>query len=261
MSKTLILSDIHFCRNHASVRCARKFRPLWKGCTALVLNGDTVEAHDSRTASLSSKETESLLSMAEQDGLQATLICGNHDPAISDTDYLWFCNERVLVFHGHAGFPQIAPWSWRAKYVEQARRRYIRDSGDGFEEQLLAVKKASLDAVNGKFREFRPTPLHMISLAIPASIKVFSSWLSFPTLISNWAEAYAPTASFIVTGHTHHAGIWKRKNRTIINTGCYGFPSHPRAVYIEKDVLSVYKIDVRGEQYTLGKRYASWDLR
>lgn len=261
MSKTLILSDLHFSKSSSSITSAEQLRPLWSGFDALVLNGDTTEAHQNCWSDESKRHTETLIKLSETDGVKTTLICGNHDPIVSETESLWFCNKRVLVFHGHAAFPQITPWNWRSKYIAKARKKYLSKSGDGFDEQLAAVRKASFDVVSGAFKSLRPSLPHMLSLALPAAFQVFYSWWRFPTLVSNWVEQYAPTATYIITGHTHHAGIWKRNNRIVINTGCFGFPSHPRAVVIENDEITVYRLQLNSGSYSLGRVCGSWNTQ
>ena len=261
MSKTLILSDIHFCRPRSSEVTPEQLRPLWSGCDALVLNGDTTEAHAKSTSSASKQNTETLIELASHDGVQTTLICGNHDPVVSEIESLWFCDKRVLVFHGHAAFPTITPWNWRSKYIAEVRSNYLAENGDGFEEQLAAVRMASFDAVSGAFSAHRPSMPHMLALGPPAAFRVFYSWWKFPSLLTAWVEKYASTASCIITGHTHHAGIWKRNNRVIVNTGCFGFPSHPRAVVIEGQQITVYRLRLMNGNYSLGRVCASWNVR
>ena len=185
------------------------------------------------------------------------LLTGNHDPnnGINST---WLCNETILVTHGHVALKGVAPWSWRSKYIEEARKYYLQNSGDGFTEQLEATQKASFDAATGEFKKYSPSTIKLFLIAFPAIIQVLLSWVKFPRLMANWAMTYAPSAKFIVTGHTHHAGIWKCNDMTIINTGCYGFPSHPRAVIVDESKIEVYKIQQSGDLFSLGQRLRSW---
>jgi predicted phosphodiesterase len=261
MSRTLILSDIHFCRKPSKVTSGKQIRALWEGCDTLVLNGDTTETHSIRYSDESKKLTRELVDLAKKDGVTTRLICGNHDPLVSETDYLWFCNNQVLVFHGHVAFPNVAPWSWRAPFVLKARQAYLEESGDGFLEQLIALRKASHDSASGKFSTDRPSTVKMLLLGLPATFRIFQGWWKFPSLISNWVEQYAPSANYIITGHTHHAGIWKRNGRVIVNTGCFGFPTHPRAVIIEDSNIAVYRLRISNGVYSLGRVCDSWNAR
>jgi predicted phosphodiesterase len=259
MSKTLILSDIHFCKWSTSVESIDQLQPLWQGCDELVLNGDTSEMHSAGHAAQSNEMTNALVEVASNDNVKTTLICGNHDPAISDVEHMWFCDKKILVFHGHASFKSIAPWSWRSKYIARSRDAHLGSSGNGLEEQLSAVRSASIKAATGEFSTHRPNPLHMMMLGPAAVFHILSGWKRFPSLTARWADKFAPSASFIITGHTHHAGIWNRGGRTIINTGSFGFPSHPRAVLIDGKSIVVYKIVKQDDRFKLGSVLQSWD--
>jgi len=227
----------------------------------VVLNGDTAEAHAAHLSEESKQLASELIALATNDGVHTTYICGNHDPIESDHDFMWFCENRVLVFHGHAAFKTLAPWSWRSKFIASVRKKYLQESGDGFHEQLAAVRKASFDAASGVFESSRPSKVRMAMLGIPAAIQVLLGWQQFPSLTSRWVDQYAPSAKFVVVGHTHHAGIWKRNGRVIINTGCFGFPSHPRAVVIDNDELTVYRLRFTDGHYSLGNVCSSWNVR
>lgn len=259
MSRTLILSDIHFCRWSTKIQSIDQLQPLWQGCDSLVLNGDTAEMHSPKHAKKSKEMARSLVDAAIDDGLKATLICGNHDPSISGVDYLWLCDKRVLVIHGHASFKGVAPWSWRSKHIARSRQEQLESGGDGFEEQIAAVRTASIQAATGAFANHRPGPVHMAMLGFPAVFHILLGWWRFPSLTTQWAQRFAPSAKYIITGHTHHAGIWNRNGRIIINTGCFGFPSHPRAVVIDGERIVVHKIVKRDNDYSLGPVLGSWD--
>lgn len=259
MHKTLILSDIHFCRWSTTVKSIEQLQPLWRSCDELVLNGDTTEMHSISHAKSSNEMTTSLIEAAKNDDVQTTLICGNHDPAISDIQHMWFWDKKILVFHGHAVFKGVAPWSWRGKYIARCRDEQMRNSDMGINEQLAAVQIASAKAAMGEFSNHRPNPIHMAMLGLPAIFHIFASWLQFPTLVGYWADQFAPNAKYIITGHTHHAGTWHRDGRTVINTGCFGFPSHPRAVLIDEASIAIYKIVKQNNRFSLGPVIQSWD--
>ena len=261
MSKTLILSDLHFGRPSFTITSASQLQTLWKGCDTFILNGDTTEIHSSKNSKHSAEFTSELINLANKDGVQTTLLCGNHDPNCSETDWRWFWDKTILVFHGHVAFAGIAPWSWRSKYIQERRNEYILKSGDGFVEQLSAVRKASFDAASGAFNIHRPKLPQMLMLGFPAVMHVLYGWWKFPSNISHWVSTYAPSAKYIITGHTHHAGNWKRNGRVIINTGCFGFPSHPRAVIIDDEKITVYRLQLSNNNYSLGQVCSSWYAR
>ncbi|MGY8752957.1 MAG: metallophosphoesterase family protein [Phycisphaerales bacterium] len=260
MSRTLILSDIHFCKRGSSVNSVEQLRPLWQGYDELILNGDTSELHCAQHTEKAEEAVAAIKAMTDEDDVQLTLICGNHDPTISDLEHKWYCNKQVLVFHGHAPIFGGAPWSWRYKHFAESHASQLQGTGDGFDEQLSAVRTASIQSATGEFNEHKPSTFRLSLLVIPSIIKILKCWKRYPTYVSKWANQFAPTAKFIITGHTHHAGIWNREDKVIINTGCYGFPSHPRAVEIDGNKITVYKIYKRKHVYTLGSECASWKV-
>jgi predicted phosphodiesterase len=258
MSKTLILSDIHFNHRSSSVRCVEQLRPLWKGFDAVILNGDTSELHCSGLKEQSKLAVEKIKQLTNEDGVKLSLICGNHDPAISELQHLWFHNNQTLVFHGHAPIKGLAPWSWRYKYIVKSINDYIEKSGDGFLEQLAAARQASITAATGGFNNYRPNLFHMLMLSAPASFQVLRCWWKYPSDVATWVSSYAPSAKFVITGHTHHAGVWQQSGLTILNTGCYGFPSHPRAVVLDGNTITMQKVHKRNKCYALGGVCESW---
>ncbi len=259
MAKTLILSDIHFCKWSSTVTSVHQLRPLWKGFDALILNGDTSELHSAKHSKASMLAADEIKTTTRDDGVHLTMICGNHDPTISNTEYVWFHNKKTLVFHGHAPIKGVAPWSWRCKHIAEKNKQHLINADDVFEEQLQATRIGSTLAATGAFKQHRPKSLHMLMLSIPAVYKILRCWWSYPSLVAKWAEQYAPSARLVITGHTHHAGIWNRNGIIIINTGCFGFPSHPRAVIIDDDSIIVKRLSKRGGVYELGRVCESWN--
>jgi len=264
MSKILILSDIHFCKNGSSVQSYESIRSLWVGFDTLILNGDTAETLSSTLADPSIQLTESLVDAATEDGLQVILLGGNHDPDISNCDHVYLLNEKILVFHGHVAFQGVAPWSWRSPHIQQLRKDHIRSRGDGFMAQLEAVRAASSSVRMKVFEKNRPSYFGLLMFAIPSMFQVLRGWVVFPSLISDWVNAYSPQSSVIITGHTHRPGIWKRGNKTIINTGCFGlrgFPARPKAVVVEGQQISLFTLQKRGGAYGLGRQDLSFELK
>ncbi|MAI66456.1 MAG: hypothetical protein CMJ26_01095 [Phycisphaerae bacterium] len=259
MRRTLILSDIHFCKRGSTVTSVEQLQPLWQGYDELVLNGDTSELHCAQHTEKAGQAVESLKKMTAKDNVELTIICGNHDPTISDIEHKWFCDKKVLVFHGHAPIVGGAPWSWRYKHFAESSNKQLQETGNGFDEQLSAVRTASIQSATGAFNEHRPSLFRLALSIAPAIIKIVKCWKRYPTVVSMWADTFAPSAKCIITGHTHHAGIWKREGKTIINTGCFGFPSHPRAVEISGTKITIYKIKKNNGAYGRGPVCASWD--
>ncbi|HIN84426.1 MAG TPA: hypothetical protein EYM90_05965 [Phycisphaerales bacterium] len=261
MCKTLILSDIHFCKRGSTVHSIEQLRPLWQGFDEVVFNGDTTELHCEKYTGLAKQANNRLKELTKEDGVQLTMICGNHDPTVSKIEHKWYWDDKILVFHGHAPIFGGAPWSWRYKHFAKSYEEQLQQSGNGFNEQLSAIRVASIQAASGEFSHHKPSHLHMLLLIAPAIFKILKCWKRYPTLVAMWTKQFAPSATYIITGHTHHAGIWERDGKVIINTGCFGFPSHPRAVVLDDDTLTVHTIKKRNGSYVLGGVCSSWNAR
>jgi len=250
----LILSDLHLGRQPDRAT-ADMMRPLWKGSQHVIINGDVAELYDPRYIESAEVQTLRLQDLCEQDGVTLTLLAGNHDPDVTDQRYLLMADDKILVTHGDSVDPAIAPWCSTAPVMRAAFDRTIAsfpvESHEHLETRLAATRSAALakwdlikdDLHSVGFRRMLRRPW--------AFAQVLNYWYRFPDESVKFLARYAPSASVMITGHTHRQGIWKRGERTIINTGGFAFPAHPRAVTLEGNSLAVHRIDRRGDSYHL----------
>ena len=256
MSKTLILSDIHFSKPSSSALSPQMFTPLFNEIDALILNGDTAETLSEQMSAPSVAMTEELISLASRSGVEVELITGNHDPDISKTHHVHAFEDRVLVMHGHAVLDGVAPWSWRSKHIKKmVSDRLIPASLD---EVLELITEVSQQVGTDSIESNKPSTLKMASLAVPAVFHILKSWFNFPTLTYNFLKRYSPHTKVCVTGHTHRKGVWKRDDVVIINTGCFGryaFPSKPLAVILDDKnrTVKVHPIKTISGEFELAK--------
>lgn len=260
MSSILVLSDLHLCKWLSNVSDVSQLRTLWRGFDELILNGDTEETYSSRNSVKSKMATAKLIKIAEDDGLKVRILNGNHDPMISDNHYYSSHNDTVLIFHGHAIFPEVAPWTWYGKTIASHRRKLINELGDSFESQLLATQLASEKSASGGKNKNKPTRLTLPIRVVWCVHRILRAWKDFPKLSADWIASYAPTSKFVVVGHTHRAGIWEIDGRVYINMGCFGFPSHPLAVVIENNTLRCFRVLKKNNSFYLGQDLGSWQL-
>lgn len=255
--RVVILSDLHLGRTHFSAGSAAALRPLWQGATRLILNGDTAEVHHPRNWSIAARQVLQLFDLCEADGVELTLISGNHDPFISDQRALTLADGQVFVTHGDVLHPAVAPWSPRAARMRevfaQAMASLAGESRSELERHLEASQHAShaewqaLEQQAGK-SSFRAMLLHPWSF-----IASLHYWQQYPGLAAAFAAQHAPEAKFIITGHTHCSSVTQIKGRTIINTGGFGMHRKPLAVVIERDAVRVHTIIRTGETFAMTK--------
>ena len=255
-SHTLILSDLHLGRpSHAAIS-ADALRPLWQGFERLILNGDIAEVHHPEHRVKAAWQAMRVIDLCEEDGIELVLLSGNHDPFISDHRKLSLANGQLFITHGDVFLPAVAPWSPNASKLKKANREALAaleiDALDDLERRLKAAQHAShaewddLEAQNQHSTIFS-------MLTRPWSVfQVLWHWRQFPKIVSEFAATHDIESKYIVTGHTHHQGIWTVDDRVIINTGSFGFPGKPLGVALRESVLSVHDIHARdGERYEL----------
>lgn len=259
--RTVILSDTHLGRPVRGGQSPNALRPLWRGASHLILNGDTAELADVKYRVAAAGHVIAIQQMCEEDGVELTLLPGNHDPMIAERRYLELCGGEVFVTHGDALHPAISPWTAHRHDL----RRFHAYTLASLEGEAAERLEARLDAAGyashftwddwywheheshgGRLRK---------RLAHAAKIaRVLWYWQTLPHRAARFARAFAPEARFFVFGHIHRAGVWKRGRQVLINTGSYDFPVNPRAVVIEGGELRVHRVESRGETFELAER-------
>jgi predicted phosphodiesterase len=264
--RIVILSDTHLGKPSGGAVSAEALRPLWAGADRLVINGDIAEVHDATLRVAAAREVLLVEQMCEDDGVELTLISGNHDPLITDRRSLELCDGEVYLTHGDVLHPAISPWTGHRSRLRLLNDRTHgalspreRKSHDG---HLAAAQYASHFTWDEMSRnhevQHRSLPRRVIDLAVKAG-RVFWYWYTLPRTASKFAKKYAPDSRFFIFGHIHRAGVWRFGERVVINTGAYGFPFRPHAVVIQGGTLTVWPIVYHEDdsQYGLGKRPVS----
>lgn len=256
--RTVILSDLHLGRPYGSAGEASRLRPLWQGATRLIINGDVAELHHPHYREVAHEQVRRLSELCDQDGVTLTMLSGNHDPFLTERRHLFLENGRVLVTHGDALHPAIAPWSVDAKTIRQAYEQAYAKVHPEHREKLEEILKVSEVAAMSTFmpENFRDrhgglTEMLKRPWMIP---QILLYWKTIPRLADDFVQAHAPESHFFIFGHTHRHGIWHRDNRVIINTGCFGFPARPLAVVIDHPRLAVMNIRKQADHFTLDPR-------
>lgn len=264
--RVVIISDTHFGRPHAAARSAVALRPVWRGASQLIINGDVAEVHHPKHWSKAARMTLQLHDCCEADDVKLTLISGNHDPYISDIRHYWLASMQVLVTHGDVLHPAVAPWSPVAGRIKQAYQFAYDAAVDGtrshLERRLQAAQHAAANVeIENMAREAGRSSIFGMLVRPWAIARVLWYWRTFPRLAAKFMNDHAPDSRFAVIGHTHFPGVWHVSQRVIINTGSFGFPGSPLAVVVEPGSLTVWPIEYKNEEYRLAaKPKASFEL-
>jgi hypothetical protein len=73
-------------------------------------------------------------------------------------------------------------------------------------------------------------------------LQIFHSWAGTPARAEALARVFRPRARFILIGHTHFSGCWRRGPRMVINTGSFLPLSGRMAIDIQGESLTVRSI-------------------
>ncbi len=264
-----ILSDIHLGHGASRVEDASQLRPLLRGAGTVVFNGDSVEQRFLSDRPQAARHFEALRRACEEEGASPIFLTGNHDPIISTSGHLDLCGGAVLVTHGDIIFHDISPWSPESEVLGEAHSRELAaldsDALRDFEQRLAANKRAALalELHPSTLRSGRPARiLTILREAWPPwrPLQIIRCWMVAPGHADQVARVFRPRARFVIIGHTHYSGVWRRGGRVIINTGSFLPLSGLCAVELEEKNLTIRAIHLRRGRYSLGPATARFDV-
>jgi predicted phosphodiesterase len=235
----LVLSDLHMGLPGAPTPSS--IEPLLAGAEELILNGDAAEEASPRFAARAAAMLAELGDRCGRRGVRLVRIEGNHDPGSGEL-HAWRAEGAVLVTHGHAFHPAIAPWVPHARRLAEAFRAHHDSRPDMPEpERSLAAARAASLAERG-IEEARAPLAELAAMAMRpwAFPQVIGWWRIFPELSARFLERAAaarrgaghPEPLAVVSGHSHKGGAWQVRGRLVVNTGSFTFPGRPHAATI-----------------------------
>lgn len=243
---TLIISDTHLGRPGKAT--AEALRPIWQGVDELVINGDAAEVQIPWLRGAAVRELDRLDDLTRRDGVSLTLISGNHDAYLTDRRYLHLAGGEVLVMHGDALHPAVAPWTRSAKTMQKLTARALADVNPAERETLHTRLSVAQHVGHSEFLEeyvlsSRGEGGIWHAVRRPWEVPlVMRYWRQEPGLAVAFIERYAPKARVMILGHSHRPGVWRRGGRTIINTGAFTFPGRPWCAIVGEASIRVDKI-------------------
>ena len=264
-----VFSDLHLGNRASLVVSPESVAPLFEGVGTVILNGDTFDLRHPKQGEADPAPDCPFEPIAARAGCRLVKVAGNHDPDCSPVHHLDLLEGRVLLTHGDVLYPEIAPWS---RFAEQFRQMIAREleelqnpAGHSLEHLLQTNKKVArqiLDQPHFYFPTNESFARHLLRYLWPPTriLRILGSWRRLPGSASDLAVNHRPAARFIILGHTHFPGIWKRGNRVIINTGSF-LPWLGRlCVEFHSDRLEVRRIRHRNGLFRPGKVVRSWSL-
>lgn len=270
--KIRIVSDLHVGHKASVIDSLQALRPLAEGVDWLIFNGDTLELKygdldvDHYDAD---REKERFDKEVAKWSCKVTVITGNHDPQISDLHSLSVLDNKVFITHGDGLFPEIAPWS---SNIENLRKHaaIIDPATTGITEQdlhdYLELHKTVTIRAHEDDKKYNPTLWGKMKIFLHQAwppttpFRILKSWSEVPARAISLTERFGLSPKFIVVGHTHNPGTWKRGGQTVINLGSY-FPwPGARCIDIEKNTLKIRKIRKKQNDIKIGRTIASFEL-
>lgn len=243
---TLIISDTHLGRPRRAT--VDMLRPIWEGVDTLIINGDVAEVQMPRLRTRAVEELEKLKRDTQRDGVELQLVSGNHDAHLTDTRHLYLHDRQVLVTHGDALHPSVAPWTDSAKDMARLTKRALEQAKPHERDSLAGRLAIAQHVGHSEFLQEHALSSRGDSNALRALLKpwqiprVLAYWKQEPALAERFLDRYAPDARFLLLGHSHHAGVWQRGKRTVINTGGFTFPARPWCAMLRNNQLTVERI-------------------
>ena len=245
MVKILVISDLHL-GNDASkapalldgvARIARNY-------DRIIFNGDTLDVYARpehvAAGTKAARFLEAVHATCRSRSGPPELITGNHDPLISDTHYIYIKEHRALIFHGDCIADSTHPSDPHENILANHVGNHWKKIGgrpSQFVELATTYRRLQGEHL-GQFprKEHRSSLSYLLSLCYPPQkpFHVLKYVLTSPYLAAELAGTHDAPVDHVVIGHTHRAGNWKTKDRSVLNTGSFMPMSWPSAVVMDE---------------------------
>lgn len=249
---TLIVSDLHLGRGPCTVAA---LEPIVSQASVFVVNGDVAELHLPGSDERARAELEHLRQMCLRAGTALRCLEGNHDLGVSQERHALLAEGRVLVTHGDAFDPCVAPWSPWAGDARAAVERVLATFPEAERASSRAIFAAARAAAECEWSDPIRARKHAgawgLLLRPHAILMILRYWQRYPRLAAAFAAGCAPASQVVVCGHSHRPGIWRIDGRTVLNTGHFEFPARPFAVRVVADQIDLVPIERRRGIYRL----------
>jgi predicted phosphodiesterase len=266
---TRIISDIHYGDRASAVTSLAQLAPLLAGTRTLICNGDTLDTRAGPYPEHTAHLRRDLTRFIQCAPAEVRLFTGNHDPDVSNQASADLAGGHVLVTHGDVLFDNLVPWGVDAmragELVSQARAACAAGSLDLA--RLLQIHRQAAAQIPQRHQAEPRSWKYLAGFLkdtiwpAPRALLILRAWQKTPGLAQSLLKTHRPQARFLVMGHTHRPGIWRRPDgRTIINTGSYCPPSGRLLVELTTHELLVRRVLLRGGDFHPGKIIAQFAL-
>lgn len=270
MGLTRIISDVHFGDRASRVRTLAALRPLLDGVNTLVLNGDTLDTRPGPSPGRNLELSQEVRAFFPTAVSKTHFLTGNHDGDFSTEHLLELRGGAVFLTHGDALFEDIVPWSKDAPLARRLVAAELAALPTG-EPASLALRLGAFRRAVMQIPQRHQAEKHGLKYLTgflsdtiwpPTRVlKVLRAWDEFPARAESLVWRYQPHAQFIVTGHIHRPGIWRRPNGlVVINTGSFCPPLGAYAIDLTADQLIIRRVEQRGGEFHAGAAITDFTL-
>ena len=201
---------------------------------------------------MAERQLDELRSLCADAGAEPFFLSGNHDPGWPGEGWMTLASGRVVVTHGDALLHGGSPWKREVlanpKRVEALWKEHPRAETDAAERirlaRAIATELRSVEPAGG-----RSFLMRAWDAAVPPgrALRRIDAGLRQGAEGARFCERYFPDAEFLVIGHFHRAGCWRRNGRVIINTGAFMSPGGAFVVdwFAEESRLVWAEVDER----------------
>ncbi len=263
--RTRIISDLHLGHGASKLRSPEMLLPIFEEVDHLILAGDVWQQRKVGPGREVARQMyETLLSLAEERGIEVEVLRGNHDPE-GGKGVTWLVEKAVLVTHGDAVYDDATPWSREIgryrKEVEAVVEKYESQShlaaacADRAKEIALTLKVVPLPKL--------PPPFNFFATALWPPSRTFEMlrvWLGMGKRGLRFLEESGEGAKVLICGHFHQAGIWEEGGKLFVNTGSFMKGSRAWAVDLKEDRMTARELVLREGKFGLGEVKGRWLL-
>ena len=247
----LILSDLHLGLSPLETR---HLAPLIEVADELWLNGDTAEVRHPRYRARGVRLLADLQEACAHRDLPLLRLAGNHDHDDTLPLHRMLAGDRVLVTHGHAFIPEVAPWSVWAREAGRRHRAYLQGLPEHERGSMHAALRAAVAASEAAWSDTsRERKLHAAAMLTRpwAIVAVVRTWMKWSGRVHAFVDRHQPQARVVVSGHSHRRSCVRVADRWLLNTGSFNPPSRPAAVWVRGNDVAWIPLSLRRGRYEL----------
>ena len=265
---TRILSDLHYGDPTSRVQSLPSLRPLFEGADRIVFNGDSVETRPGPPLGWRNELRARFLDFVQREVPRAVLVTGNHDADLADTHHVDLLAGVVFVTHGEIFFEDLVPWGPQPRIRDLFARELAGLSAGArhsLEGRMAAGKRACAklelfyDPLDRGFAAKVKRAHHTIWPPWKP-LAMMRAWWELPGRAVEFAARHRPNARFIISGHTHLPGVWRRRGVVVINNGTFCRPFVSYATDVSPGGIVVRRVVRHGDNFILGRVVAAFAL-